>query len=379
MSIQQKHGSWYVVLYYRDQTDKAKYKWYLSGPVSEDKNGKKAKQYERQLLVDIERGVLKITEKTTLNTFIDKWIELEIEPTLAPRTTYNYRKKMNCLVNNIGDISLDKITPIKIKGHINTELRRGLKPSSIHAQMTVIKLALRKAVQWGLLTSNPCDYMDLPKVDEPNNAIYTPEQVDTAIMCMNGTYLYLPCILGFFCGLRRGEICGLRWQDVDLENKKAAIVHSYNRNPLTGKLELQKVKTPASKAKISLPDIAVAALTSEKEQQNKDRQLAGKAYQDEDHVWAWPTGEPRQPDQLYLDFTNMLITNNLPVIRPHDMRHTFATLLYEAGLDDKSVSAAVRHARASFTTDYYVHMREKTKSQAAEAINRRYPKPLDKH
>ncbi|MBP2642164.1 MAG: integrase family protein [Firmicutes bacterium] len=379
MSIQKKNGNWYVVLYYRDDSGKQKYKWYKSGLVSEDKNGNKARKYEMQLLVDIERGDLKITKNTTLKKFIDKWIEVEIEPTLAPRTTYNYRKKMNCLVNNLGDLPLDQITSFKIKEHINAELKRGLKPSSVHSQMSVIKLAMRKAVQWQLLNQSPCDYMDLPKINEPNNAIYTPEQVNKVMGVIEGTCLYLPCVLGFFCGLRRGEICGLRWQDVDLENKKARIVHSYNRNPLTGEMQLQKVKTTASKAKIPLPDIAIAALMAEKEQQEKDRKTAGSSYQESNHVWSRPTGEPRQSDQLYLDFTNMLISNGLPVIRPHDMRHTFATLLYESGLDDKAVSAAVRHAKASFTTDYYVHVREKVKRQSADAINSLFPKSLDKY
>jgi len=378
MSIQQRNGNWYVIIYHRDSTGKQKHKWYKSGPVSEDKNGKKAHNYEMKLLVDLERGNITITEKTILSKFIDRWIKLEIEPTKKPRTTYSYRKKMDCLLNNLGDIALDKITPIKIKEHINAELNRGLKTSSLSAQMTVVKQAMRKAVQWGLLSKSPCDYMDLPKRNEPENNIFTPEQVMKFLSDIKGTKLYLACVLGFFCGLRRGEICGLRWEDVDLKNKEANIIHSYNRNPLTGQMELQKVKTTASKAKIPLPDIAIQALQTELLQQKKDRLKIGKAYQELGHVWAWETGEPHQPDQLYIEFKQALVDHDFPSIRPHDMRHTFATLLYESGLDDKSVSAAVRHSKSSFTADYYVHLREKVRRKSADAINSLFPSSLDK-
>ncbi|MBP2653779.1 MAG: phage integrase family protein [Firmicutes bacterium] len=377
MSIHQKNSNWYVIISYKDAFGKFKKKWYKSGPIASDKDGKKALQLEIKLLLDLERGNITLSEKSTVKEFLAKWLDLEINLTKKPRTAYTYKKKMDNISKDIGHITISKLTAIQIKEHINSELKRGLKPNSINAEMTVFKQAMKKAVQWQIITKNPCEFVDLPKRNEPKSSIYSSEQVEKFFAIIRDTDLYLPCMLGFMCGLRRGEICGLRWQDIDLDNKVAIIAHSYNRNPFTGKMELQEVKTSASKSRIPLPNVVISALTLEQLKQKKDRLKYKTAYQESGHVWAQKTGQPHQPDHFYIKFRKILTAHNLPVIRPHDMRHTFATLLYESGLDDKAVSGAVRHSKASFTSDYYVHLREQVKRKPADAINDLFTRLLD--
>jgi len=357
-----------VVITYRDTLGKKKHKWYKSGPVSEDKRRKKAEKLERQILTDLERGVIVISEKSTLEEYLKKWLELEIKPNKRPETLYNYTNLLGQVINGIGHISVDKLTPIRVKEYFNAEIARGLKISSIATQLSLFNRAMRTAVQWQIIARNPCEYIDLPKRDEPKNATYGPEQVEQVLGIVKGTHLLLPCLLGFLCGLRVGEICGLRWQDIDLVNKTATIQHSFDQNPVTRIPGLKPVKTAKSKATIALSDPVVAALKAELLQQKKD-QLKSKGRVDQDHVWCWPNGNPHVPGWFYYQFKTLLSDNGLPAIRPHDMRHTFATMLYESGLDDKGVSGAVRHSSSNFTANYYVHLRETVKRKPADAIN----------
>jgi len=282
------------------------------------------------------------------------------------------------ICKNIGGIEIQKLTPLQIKEHINAEFARGIKANSIGTQMAIFKCAMRKAEEWQIITKNPCEYIKLPKRTEPKNAIYSPEQVEKLLLTAKSTNLYLPCVLGFLCGLRRGEICGLRWQDIDIETKTADIQHSFDRNPLTKTLELGKVKTMASKSKIVLSDIVIIALKQEQLQQKEHQLKNGPNYKNLDFTWAHSDGSPYLPDYLYAAFIKLLKKAGLPVIRPHDMRHTFATLLWESGLDDKSISAAARHAKTSFTSDYYVHLRQTAKNRPAAAIDSMFKRKLEK-
>ncbi|MBP2650148.1 MAG: phage integrase family protein [Firmicutes bacterium] len=378
MSIHQKGKTWYVVIYYRDNWGRKKQKWHRSGPVADDKSGKKAIQLEHELLTDLARGQIVVDTRLTVKDFLAKWLEVEIKPALRPRTIYLYTAQINNICKKIGQIELRSLTPLQIKEHMNSELTRGLSSSSLGTQIAILKRAMKKAKEWHLVIDNPCEYLRLPKRSEPKNAVYSPQQVEILLKAAKSTVLYLPCLLGFLCGLRRGEICGLRWQDVALEREIANICHNFDRNPLTKKAELGLVKTPASKSEISLPKIVVNALKSEQDAQNQNKRQLGQHYNDLGFIWAKPDGSPHLPDFLYTEFIKLIKTTKLPVIRPHDMRHTFATLLWESGLDDKSVSAATRHANASFTSDYYVHLRQSVKHRPAEAIDSLFKEQLEK-
>lgn len=334
---------------------------------------------ERELLTDRERGQLHIGDKLTVASFFNKWLELEVKHQLRPRTVYQYSAQIKNICSRLGGIQLNNLTVLQLKAYCNEELARGITASSLGTELRILKRALKKAKEWHLIVENPCEYLQLPKPTETKNAVFSPQQVEQFLTAIKKTTLYLPCLFGFLCGLRRGEICGLRWQDISLERNSAHICHSYDRNPLTGKAELGQVKTPASKADIALPGIVINALKAEQARQKEHQHELGTQYQHLDFVWAKPDGRPFLPDYLYTTFIKLVKQSGLPLIRPHDMRHTFATLLWESGLDDKYIATAARHANASFTRDYYVHLRPPLKARYAETIDSLFKNKLEKN
>ena len=221
--------------------------------------------------------------------------------------------------------------------------------------------------------------------------------------------MYLPAALGFLVGLRRGEICALRFQDIDLESKSACIRHSLDRMKKAdaeklfdeGKitwfgraakkgdsvLVLGPLKTDSSEGYVPLPDIVVNAIKEEQKIKKRQKLKFGMSYKDNDFLWTTDDGNPQDPDHLYHGF-KLLISNynakiaadeeltdeqkaelTLPTIRPHDMRHTHATLLLRSKIDIKIVSKKIRHKRASFTADYYQHVSNDMQNETATAMD----------
>jgi integrase len=241
MSIQKKGDTYYVVVMYRDLNDKKKYKWYNAGPSISI-----AEKMERSIRTDIERGDKVISPRMKLDQFLNQWLETAIAPKKRPSTVAFYGSLMKNVSAGIGNVDLDKLTTIKIQQYLNKELKRKVKPqyienpkrkphkeplkiektispTSVRKQFSMLKQSLDKAVQWGLIPKNPCGAVDPPANSKPKQAAYSPEEAQRLLDVAKDTMLNIPVMLGIQCGLRRGEVCGLRWQDVNLGTGKAFI------------------------------------------------------------------------------------------------------------------------------------------------------------
>ena len=404
MSIEQKNGIYYAVIPYTD-SGKQKHKWVRSGT-----SIKEAEKLERKLRAEYERGEITFGKKMTVRAFCDEWLALQITPKKAPATVTNYTGHLNNICKSIGTIDLAKLTARDIEKHYLSEANRGLSPTSIECQHATLRQALNAAVSWRLIIKNPAaEILSPPKRNKPKNAVYTPEQVQELLNAAQGTEMYLPAMLGFLVGLRRGEICGLRMQDIDLKNKSANIRHALDRMKIEDAEKMKKeekvvwfgrpakggktvlalgpLKTDSSEGFVPLPDLVVAAIKAEIVEKKKQKLKFGTAYKDFDFLWTTDDGNPQDPDHLYHAFQLLITTHNaevqnneklkeadklkktLPMIRPHDMRHTHATLLLRKKIDIKIVSKKIRHKRASFTQDYYQHVADDMQSDTAIAMD----------
>lgn len=373
MAIVKRGDNYYVVIYKRDSLGNKSQQWRSAG-----KSIKDAEKMEREKKTDYDRGDDVLSKKTKFSDFIDRWLRVEIKPKKAYKTYTNYSERATNLKKNLGKLSLERLTPEAIEDHFILESERGLSPTSIRDQYNVLRNCLKKAMKRRLIARNPCDVVDAPQSNKPKNNTFTVIQMKKFLKSIKDTPVYLPALLGFLCGLRNGEICGLRWQDINLEERALYVSHSIGwvekktaielhkkgdvvwygmERKKDGVLALGKTKTKRSQGFVPIPDELLIALKEEKKK-------SGIGF-----VWAQKNGLPNWPRRLYGLFTNALEDNGFPHIRPHDMRHTYATLLYEGGLDDKGVSEAVRHASTSFTSDRYVHPGQKILRRPAEVMN----------
>lgn len=173
--------------------------------------------------------------------------------------------------------------------------------------------------------------------------------------------------LAVFYGLRRGEIGGLRWQCVDLENRLIHITHTKVR--AGSEVFQDTTKTLSSRRTLPIDDDMYKYLVSLKERQSQNKEFFGKAYIDEDFVCCWDNGEPLKVDYISHAFSELLKENNFPRIRFHDLRHSCATLLLNQGIDLKIIQEYVGHSTISTTANLYLHPDIEVKKKAVNVMS----------
>nr|WP_236905077.1 site-specific integrase [Clostridium formicaceticum] len=190
--------------------------------------------------------------------------------------------------------------------------------------------------------------------------------METLLNACKDTQVYLPVFLAVTTGMRRAEIAGLRWSDVDYENKMIYIKNSLQR--INGELTLVPTKTDRSRRAIALLDMVAKTLKQYKVLHAKNKLMLGEEYQDLDFVCAWPDGRPTSCDYITNEFVKLRDKLDIPKIRFHDLRHTHATLLLKMGVNPKIVQERLGHSTISTTMDIYSHALPEMQKEAAEKL-----------
>ena len=256
----------------------------------------------------------------------------------------------------------------------NTRSRSGLTTGTIilschrssKRRHTVIKHhnlltnTLNAAERQEYITKNPMRAVSPPKKRQREAKFYTPEQLGVLLAKAVGTRLELPMFICAYLGLRRGELCGLRWSDVDLEHHTITIE---NTRTQAGKKEIEKgTKTASSTRTLYLPDTLCDMLKAAKEHQ----QACRATYKNT--VIVMEDGRPFRPNYLSELFGKFLADNDLPKIVLHELRHTFASLSNQAGIPAYNIGKALGHSTPATTQKIYTHLLDRVHTQAVEGV-----------
>lgn len=229
---------------------------------------------------------------------------------------------------------------------------------------------LETAVQWQIIPNNPCNRVKPPHAEQTETAYLDEVQAAKLITVLNGEPLqYRTMILLLLnTGLRRGELCGLEWPDIDTKNA----VLSIRRNSLylPGKgVYTDTPKTKSSVRSIKLPSNCIPMLTQYRAWQTEQRLKLGDQWQDCNRLFTTWNGSPMHPDSLTNWFSDFVKRHDLPHITIHGLRHTNATLLIAAGTNLRTVSGRLGHAQASTTANIYAHAIQSADAIAAETLD----------
>ncbi len=320
--------------------------------------------------IDAYQGV-DLTEQSqmTLSEWLEQWLA-QMSLTLRPNTLEHYRRDMeNHVLPSLGKKRLTQITAedlrklyekLKRSGRINPRpgQSRGLSNSTVHSIHTTLHHALRIAKTQGLIPTNPADEVDPPKVTHKPMKILNEEQLELFMAEIKND----PIWHDFFhteltTGLRLGEICGLMWTDFD-ERTGTLKVNRTLRREKGGRLVAGDTKTYAGTRKIVLPPSTVVIL-----KERKRRSYSVWIFHDPLRPEA-----PVNPSSAYGQLKKILAKADLPDIRFHDLRHTFATHALASGVDAKTLSGILGHTKASFTLDTYTHTTGDMQERAAEIV-----------
>lgn len=318
--------------------------------------------------VEMDKGTQIIPSEYTFAQWLDYWYKDIILPQIEETTAYGYRGMIeNYLKPQLGEIRLQKLTARDIQQYYTWLMgEKELSPNTVIKHHNLLTNTLNAAERQEYITKNPMRAVSPPKKRQREAKFYTPEQLGILLDKAVGTRLELPVFICAYLGLRRGELCGLRWNDVDLEHKTITIE---NTRTQAGKKEIEKgTKTASSTRTLYLPDTLCDMLKAAKEHQQACRAEYKNAYDDNDYVVVMEDGRPFRPNYLSELFSKFLADNDLPKIVLHELRHTFASLSNQAGIPAYNIGKALGHSTPATTQKIYTHLLDQTHTQAVEGV-----------
>lgn len=325
-------------------------------------------------LGDLDQGMLVEPTRVTLGDFLlNEWLPA-IRSTVRPSTFDSYRLNIERhVVPRLGLTPLQKLRP----AHLNkmyaelleegrVDRNGGLAPKTVNYVHVILHRALRDAVRWNLLQRNVATQADPPRSRRKELQTWTQSEVLRFLDQIGGDRLYAAYLLSVITGMRRGEVLGLRWGDIDLDLGRAQI-----RQTLTvvdNQLTFSEPKTRSSTRSTPLDVDVITALRSHRVQQMREHLALGSDYATSDLVFTNEDGSPVHPRSLSRRFCRHASEAGLPMIRFHDLRHTWASLALLSGVHPKFVSHALGHSSIATTLDIYSHVLPAMEDEAAAKI-----------
>jgi integrase len=339
-------------------------------------------------LHDRQRGLPVVEdEKQTVGVFLERWLEESVKPSVRPLTWQQYASHVRLYMAAkdehgrflpspaIGAIRLVRLEPRHVQVLMNAKLRSGLSPRTVQLMLSILRHALDQALKWGTVSRNVGKLVDPPRVKRLEIKPLTTEQARTFLNAAKGDRLEALYVTALSLGLREGEALGLRWQDVNLDEKTLRVQQAVSRiggkrfgGP--SKLMFVEPKSDRSRRALALPDVIVRALRVHRVQQAELRLLAGKRWQNLDLVFCTEVGTPRDPSDLVRHFKRMLANAELPSsIRFHDLRHSAASLLLAQGVPLRTIMEMLGHSTITLTANLYSHVAPTLLRDAADKMD----------
>lgn len=317
-----------------------------------------------------------LNQRLTVGAFLADWLSTSAAPHIRPKTFEQYEHIVQAyLVPGLGAVQLAQLKPLHVQQFLNrvesgtfqpvrkgpTTQRPG--PRTVQQCYRVLHVALGQALRWGLVHRNVAALVDAPRVPKATTAALTADQARTLLQATLQTRWGPLWALAIATGLRRGELLGLRWQDVDLPGKLLHI-----RGALDADGQRVATKTARSVRTVPLGAAAVAALTTRRAAQRRERVASGH-WHPTDLVFTTLDGGPLRGDNVYRAFQEALDRLGLPHVRFHDLRHTCASLLAAQGVPVEVVQQLLGHTSIRTTADVYVHPTPQAQRAAVERLD----------
>ncbi len=319
-----------------------------------------------------EQGTLTVGPQHTVAQYLDYWLGV-YKPSIRPRSHERYEQIIRLhLVPVLGKIKLDKLSPQHVQQLYTKKLEEGLSPNTVLVIHGMLHKALKSAVRWGILGQNICDRVDVPREVPYEIHPLTVEQAQSFLDAIQGHSNEVLFILAITTGMRRGEIAGLKWRDIDMEHATLHVQRALTRLPTTrgGGYEEAEPKTEKSRRAVALPDFVVDALRKHRERQEEVKQKAGEYWQEYDYVFCTSLGTHIHPGHDILEeFKKLLKKAGLPDIRFHDLRHSAATMLLGMGVHPKIVQERLGHHDIGTTMNIYSHVLPSMQEGAIKQLN----------
>jgi integrase len=303
----------------------------------------------------------------TLERYLHHWLTEVAAQRLRPTTIAGYETVIRVhLVPALGHKKLTSLTPQDVRRLLAAKRDAGLSVRMVQYIHAVLRNALQNAVREELVPRNVAKLVQVEAPDYDVGKGLTITQAQRLLETVKNTRWHTLYVLALMLGLRRGELLGLRWSDIDLDN--ATLTVRQNLVRVAGQLRIQAPKTRRSRRTLPLPPQVVTALRAHRARQTKDRLAAGSSWADNDLVFTTALGTPIEPRNLNRHFYSIRDKAGLPDVRFHDLRHTCLTLLLSLGTPPHIAQAIAGHSHIDVTMMIYAHTGMKEQTEALRKL-----------
>lgn len=334
---------------------------------------KKQANVEREkIIAQLVTKTFIIPKKQYVSDFLIEWLEGDIKVRTAANTYMLYKTAITKhIIPLIGKIYLTELSRSQIKSMYDIIAKHSHRIAE--TSRTIMNTSMRYAEGKGKISKNIAIGIPLPKKIRKKlyhtrtikeNSTLNSEQIAILIEASKGTEIYMQVLFATLMGLRRGEINGLKYSDVDFIHQKLHIVRQLGRAPNSDNVEFEpntktkqeiKLKIASSERVLDIPDLVFEAILESRKQYEKNKSKRSKSFQDLDYICCSSYGKPRSISFNYKPFKRLLKENSLPNIRWHDLRHSYATLLLKNNFNLKAISKILGHAKEIVTADIYIN------------------------
>jgi len=352
---------------------------YVTGPDGkprrhfETTRGRKGDAQRRltELLSSLDKGVYTPPGRLTVAEHLHNWLDGYVRTNCSQRTFDGYESIIeHHLIPSLGHYQLKQLHAQVIQAYYGKALEN-LSSRTVHHQHRVLSQSLKYAVRQGYLGRNPAELVDPPSPKGKAMQTLTQSEVQDLLISAQHNYFYPVIYTAVSTGLRQAELLGLRWRDIDIASRSISVNQTlYKRH---GICQFNKPKTEHSRRRVSMTSKLAEFLGEYRLERERFYHQLGKTTTLDDLVFANIEGNPLDPSFLSHTFGKIVKRAGLKHCRFHDLRHTFASLMFLRGVPPKVISEALGHSSVAFTMDIYSHIIPGMQSDAMALLDEVLP------
>lgn len=373
-SLQVKNNKYYAVVGWYENGKRLQ-KWYPTN-LSLSGNKRKAQDILNQYIGDKERDLQTPKSDMLFSDLLGLWLRSQ-KSQLAPNTFENYSLVVqNKIMPFFSDrqIALCELEADDLMAYYNEMIEKGKSANTVRHHHTYIHSALSYAMKKNLIYRNPADAVELNKKEKPQTAFYNADELTTLLQAAKHSSIETPVLLACYLGLRRSEVLGLQWDAVDFDHntiaisKKVCQYHNEQGKLLT--VATSKLKNESSRRIVFMIKPVRDHLLNLQIRQQQNALRFGPIYKQAaaDFICVRENGSLMKPDYLTRHFKALLQKNDLKIIRFHELRHSFASLLISNNIPLKVVQDCLGHADFNTTANIYTHITKEDQVKAFQMI-----------
>lgn len=318
---------------------------------------------------DVQQGMAPtVSDRLTVKQFLEQWLADSVKPSVRPRTYDSYHHIVTAhIVPTLGRTPLTKLTPQEVQSLLNQKGKEDLSPRTVAYIRAVLRIALNRAMKWGMVSRNVAALATAPKQVHHEVQPLTVAEVKTLIKAIQGDRDEALFLMAAVCGLRKGELLGLRWQDVDMDGGTLTV--RYQAQRIEGKKQLVEPKTDKGRRTVGIPVLVLDALRRHRIRQLEERLVAGHYWHDLGMVFPSTIGTIADSANVTHAFHDALQRAELPRQRFHDLRHLAASLMLAQDVNPKVMQEVLGHSSFDVTMDLYSHLMPAAKKDVAARMD----------